>query len=148
MLMLLRGNDLTGKIAEDKKKTQGSKTEDGKIDEEGLCVKALVELDNLDSLVEHRVNEEVAGSISVVEINGETNGTTSEGVSGNEGVSHGGLLLGLDRLDIVQGREVLEVEGEVHGVSEGGLKAVHYHLLVTFISKTHKELCNLSSRQL
>ena len=148
MLLLPSRNDLTGKMAEDKKKTQGSRSEDGKIHEEGLRVKSLVELDNLDGLIEHGVDEEVAGGVPVVEVYGEADGTTSEGVSRDERVSNGGLLLGLDGLNIVQGREVLEVEGEVHGVSEGGLEAVHNHLLVTLIGETHKKLCNLSSRQL
>lgn len=148
MLLLLSRNDLTGKMAEDKKKTQGSRSEDGKIHEEGLRVKSLVKLDNLDGLIEHGVDEEVAGGVSVVEIYGEADGTTSEGVSRDERVSNGGLLLGLDGLNIVQGREVLQVEGEVHWVSEGGLEAIHNHLLVSLVGETHKKLCNLSSRQL
>ena len=131
---------LTGEKIEDKKKTQDGESEDADIHKEGLGVETLIKLDNLDSLIEDGVDEEVAGGVSVVKVDGQTDGAAGEGVSGDEGVGHGGLLLGLDTLDVVDGGEVLEVEGEVHGVSEGGLHAVNNHLLVSFICETNQEL--------
>ena len=109
---------LTSEIIEDKKKTENSETKDADIHEEGLSVESLIKLDNLNCFIEDWVNEEVASGVSVVEVDCETDGSTSEGISRDEGVGDCGLLLGLDLLDIVDGGEVLEVEAEVHGVSE------------------------------
>ena len=141
------GEHLTGEKVEDKKKTQDGQSKDADIHEESLGVKTLIKLDNLDGLIEDRVNEEVASSISVVKVDGQSNGSASEGISGDEGVGHGGLLLGLDTLGVVDGGEVLEVEGEVHGISEGGLHAIDNHLLVSLVCESNQELSNLTSRQ-
>ena len=101
--MLPQRVELTGEIVEAKKKTQNSQTEDTDIHEECLCIESFVELDNLDGLVEHGVDEEVTGGVPVVEVDSETNGATSECVSGDEGVGNCGLLLRLHGLDIVEG---------------------------------------------
>ena len=46
------------------------------------------------------------------------------------------------------GGEVLDVIGEVHGVTEGGLQGVHYHVLVPLVGEPDQELGNLAGRQL
>ena len=132
-------------MIEDKKKQEDSQAKHADVHEEGLGVEALVKLHNLDGFIEDGVDEEVAGRVSVVKVDGQTNGSSSEGVSSNEGVSHCGLLFGLHVLHVVDGREVLQVEGEVHGVPEGGLHAVHDHFLVALVGKSYQELCDLAS---
>ena len=83
-----------------------------------------------------------------MKIDGETNGTTSESISWDEGVGNCCLLLGLDGLDVVDGGKVLEVEGEVHGVSERSFHAVHDHLLVSFVGESYQKLGYLTSGKL
>ena len=84
------------------KKHEEDGSHDGDVHEEGLHVEALVKLDDLDSLVEDGVHEEVSSGVPVYvgEVDGQTDGTTGESVSGNEGVGYGGLLLGLHGLQI------------------------------------------------
>ena len=140
--------NLTGEKIEDKKKQEDSSTEDADVHEEGLGVEALIKLHDLDGLVEDRINEEVAGGVAVVEVDGQTDGTSGECVSWDEGVGHCGLLLALDILHVVDGGEVLEVEGEVHGVAERGLHAVHHHLLVALVGEPNQELRDLTGWKL
>ena len=139
---------LTGEKIEDKKKQEDGGTEDADVHEEGLGVEALIKLHDLDGLVEDRINEEVAGSVAVVEVDGQTDGTSGECVSWDEGVGNCCLLLGLDGLDVVDGGEVLEVEGEVHGVPEGGFHAVDNHLLISFVCESNQKLGYLTSGKL
>merc|ERR1711915_448333 len=72
---------LAGEIVEAKKKTQNSQSENANVHEESLGIETLVELDNLDGLIEHGVDEEVACGVPVVEVDSESDGATSEGVS-------------------------------------------------------------------
>ena len=83
-----------------------------------------------------------------MEVDGEADRAPGERVGGDEGVGHGGLLLGLDGLHVVDGGEVLQVEGEVHGVPERGLQAVHHHLLLTLVGESNQKLGDLTSREL
>ena len=55
--------ELTWEIVEKKKKQEDTGSADGHVHEEGLCVEALVELHDLDSLVEDGVDEHVAHGI-------------------------------------------------------------------------------------
>ena len=64
-------------------------------------------------LVEHRIDEEVAGGVPVVEVDGEPDGTPGKSVGRNEGVSNCGLLPGFHCLAEGGCCEVLDVEGEV-----------------------------------
>jgi hypothetical protein len=100
------------------KKQQNYRAGHRHIEKEGLRVESLVKLHNLDGLVEDGIDEEVAGGVPVLEVDGETDGTAGECVGRDEGVGDGGLLLGLHHLGVGDGGEVLDVIVEVHRIPE------------------------------
>ena len=51
-------------------------------------------------------------------------------------------------LVIRNGREVLDVIGKVHGVSEGGLNMVEHHVIISLVGEADQELSDLTGRQL
>lgn len=84
----------------------------------------------------------------VVEEDDEAEGAGGEGLGGDEGVVEGGLGHGGDGAGVAGGRVVLDVEGEVHGVAEGGVQGVHYEVLVPLVVQAHQELHQLTRRHL
>ena len=84
--------------------------------------------------------QEKKESSPVGQVDGEADGAAGKGVGRDEGVGDGGLLLGLHGLLVGDGGEVLDVEGEVHGVPEEERITLK---MCQFKSKTKCTLCTL-----
>lgn len=138
---------LTCEIVVAEKKQKNNSSPQGDIHEKGLSIKSFIKLNNLNSLIEHGINEHVSEAVSVLQVDHKTDGATGKCVGRNEGVSDSCLLLRFDDLVVGNGGEVLDVVGEVHGVSEGCFDVVQDHLLISFVSEPDQELRNLTGGQ-
>ena len=98
---------LTSKHREAQKKHEEHSGYEEDPHEEDLGVEALVELDDLHGLVEDGVEVEVALCVPVGQVDAEPDGAAGEGVGRHERVRHRRLLLGLHRLLVGDGGEVL-----------------------------------------
>lgn len=83
----------------------------------------------------------------VGQVNSESQGPGSKGFSWVEGVHDCGLLTWLDSAVVRDGREVLDVEVEVHWITERSINSIQSKVLVSIVGEPNKEFHELTSRQ-
>ena len=86
--------------------------------------------------------------LPVSQVNGQANRTSSECIGRDKRVGYGSFLVGFHGLLVSNSRKVLNVIGEVHGVSEGGFQRVNDKVAVTIVRESNEKFNNLSSWQL
>lgn len=83
----------------------------------------------------------------ISKVDSESKGPCSKSFSWVEGIHDGGLLAGLDSSVVGNGSEVLNVEIEIHWVTEGSINSIQNKVLVSVVGESYKELHKFSSWQ-
>lgn len=92
-------------------------------------------------------NTSYAG-VFVIQVDDQTEGTSTHGLSGDEGIFKSGLTLRRNHCTQLKSREVLDVELEVLRVTERGIQRVHDEVFGTFVGESQQKLDDVVGRKI